>query len=430
MTQRIVAILALATLIALTSTALTTTSRAQDAQRTVNLSPGCNMTTLTFADGTDTATVAAAVSPPDALDTIWRLDNATGTFQAFTPKAPQASDLTSLNLLDAVFICVDAAADITMPTVSPEPSGTPISTPLSTGCNALGLTYPDGTAPSHVADAVTPAGACESMWRYDATQGSFQAYVAAASQASDLTSLQFLDAVFLCTTGPGSVTMPAVSEPGPEVVTEPPRDVRYVMEAAVPQVVDLPSGFVAVGENFWSGGPWPGVGAGLDPPGLLYYYEIYYGSILSLIGAPMETMVFFSPDLALFDTVDHAKSAMNEFTSASAEDLKAALEPVFGGSLGLEIGSLTIQEVEPVAGLGEEAHFIRVRMQVRRVHSNDFFVPMAEDIITLRRDRVVGRVWVGWSPGPPGPNFIPENLAEKMDAGIQEALPELLAAVP
>jgi len=178
------------------------------------LSPGCNMTTLTFADGTDAATVAAAVSPPDALDTIWRLDNATRSFQAFMPQAPQASDLTSVNLLDAVFICVGANADISMPTVSPDPSGAPISTNLSSGCNAIGLTFPDGTSPSQVAEAVTPPGAFESMWRYDAARGSFQAYVAAAPQASDLTTLQFLDAVFVCSGAPASLQMPAVTSLG------------------------------------------------------------------------------------------------------------------------------------------------------------------------------------------------------------------------
>jgi len=419
MTQRIVAILALATLIALTSTALTTTSRAQDAERTVNLSRGCNMATLTFATGTEAATVAAAVSPPDALDTIWRLDNASRSFQAFTPQAPQASDLTSLNLLDAVFICVDAAADITMPTVSPEPSGTPISTPLSSGCNAIGLTYPDGTSPSQVADALMPPGAFESMWRYDATQGSFQAYVAAAPQASDLTSLHFVDAVFICTTGPATLDLPAVTAPGAGAVAGPPRDVRYVMEAAVPQVVDLPSGFVAIDEEFES----------YDPPGLLYYYDIVYGSPLGY-NAPFKAPAFVSFDLALFDTVGNARSAMNSFTSMSAEEWKAQLEPRYGGSFGVEIGSLTIQELEPPAGLGEEASFRRLRLQLRPVHSNEMFLPYATDVITIRRDRVLGRVWLNWSWGPPGPNFIPQNLARKMDAGIQEALPELLAAVP
>jgi len=419
MMQHKLVILALAALVALASTAFTATSRAQDAERTVELSAGCNMATLTFADGTEATTVAAAVSPPDALDTIWRLDNATGSFQAFMPQAPQASDLLSVNLLDAVFICVDANADISMPTVSPDPSGATVSADLSTGCNTIGLTYPDGTSPSQVADAVTPSGALESIWRLDSATGSFQAYVAAAPQASDLTSLQFLDAVFVCMGGPASLEMPAVTEPAPQGVTGPPRDVRYVMEAAVPQIVDLGPDFEAIYEEFES----------YDPPGLLYYYDILYGVPLGY-DAPFKTPAFVSFDLALFDTVGNARSAMEPFTSRSADEWKAQLEPRYGGSFGLEIGSLTIQELEPPAGLGEEASFRRLRLQLRRVQSNDFFLPYVTDVITIRRDRVLGRVWVDWSWGPAGPNFIPENLAKKMDAGIQEALPELLAAVP
>jgi len=179
-----------------------------------NLSPGCNMVTLTFASGTDAAAVAAAVSPSDALDTIWRLDNVSRTFQAFMPQAPQASDLTSVNLLDPVFVCVDAAASIATPEVSPDPAGSSISVGLSTGCNAIGLTFADGAAPSEVAGAVTPAGALQSIWRLDNATHAFQAYVSAAPQASDLTSLSFLDAVYICTGGPATLSMPRVSPSG------------------------------------------------------------------------------------------------------------------------------------------------------------------------------------------------------------------------
>jgi branched-chain amino acid transport system substrate-binding protein len=202
--------LALAALLALILAAVTATSRAQDTERTVSLSPGCNMVTLTFGDGTDAAALTTTVSPSTALQTVWRLDNAFGTWQAFMPQAPQASDLTSLNLLDAAFICVNDMASMSMPAVSPDPAGTTFSTALGAGCNAIGLSFPDATSPSQVASAVTPPAALESIWRYDASQGSFQAYMAAAPQASDLTSLHFLDAVYLCTAATGSVAMPSL----------------------------------------------------------------------------------------------------------------------------------------------------------------------------------------------------------------------------
>ena len=117
--------LALATLITVVFLAPTATSHAQGEQRVVNLSPGCNMTTLTFPTGTQSSALASAVSPPTALQAVWRLDNASRSFQAFMPQAPQASDLTSLNLLDAAFVCVDAAATISMPTVATTPQAPP-----------------------------------------------------------------------------------------------------------------------------------------------------------------------------------------------------------------------------------------------------------------------------------------------------------------
>jgi hypothetical protein len=55
---------------------------------------------------------------------------------------------------------------------------------------------------------------------------------------------------------------------------------------------------------------------------------------------------------------------------------------------------------------------------------------MVTDLFTFRRDRVVSEVFLMWTPGPPGREVVTENLAKKMDAGIQEALPDLLAAVP
>jgi hypothetical protein len=164
------------------------------------------------------------------------------------------------------------------------------------------------------------------------------------------------------------------------------------------------------------------------PPGGLYLYTIAYGSVLPILKLTPSSLFFAAFQMALFDTVDHAKTFMSSVTGMTADEYKAVLEPRFAGSYGLEIGSLTIEQVEPLAGIGEEAGFIRVRMQIRPVHSNDFFLPVSEDMYTIRRDRVVAQVTADWTPGPPGPKFITENLAKKMDAGILQALPQLQAA--
>lgn len=73
---------------------------------TVPLFRGCNNVALTWPNGTPTTDVAAAVAPAEALVAIWRFNNATQTFQGFSRQFPGASDLTTVNRTDAVFVCM------------------------------------------------------------------------------------------------------------------------------------------------------------------------------------------------------------------------------------------------------------------------------------------------------------------------------------
>jgi len=87
----------------------------------------------------------------------------------------------------------------------PDPGGVE---PLYEGCNNIALTFPDGTTSETVVQAVTPAAAVQSMWRYDASQGRFLGFAPAAPQASDLLTVNSLDAVWLCISVPqGAVTL-------------------------------------------------------------------------------------------------------------------------------------------------------------------------------------------------------------------------------
>lgn len=72
------------------------------------------------------------------------------------------------------------------------------SQPLYPGCNNISLTFPDGTASTTVAQSVTPAGMLQSMWRHNASMNKFEGFSPAAPQASDLATVDFLDAVWLC----------------------------------------------------------------------------------------------------------------------------------------------------------------------------------------------------------------------------------------
>jgi hypothetical protein len=84
----------------------------------VALVEGCNPVASTYADATPIATAAGAVAPAEALDAIWKFDPATGTWLGYSPSAPAAvSDLDSIDFLDAVFICVNAASTWSRPVI-------------------------------------------------------------------------------------------------------------------------------------------------------------------------------------------------------------------------------------------------------------------------------------------------------------------------
>ena len=85
---------------------------------TVDLVEGCNPIAATWADGTAIAAVAGAVDPPEALDAIWKFDAASATWQGYSPTAPaDVNDLVSVDRLDAIFICVNAAATVARPVI-------------------------------------------------------------------------------------------------------------------------------------------------------------------------------------------------------------------------------------------------------------------------------------------------------------------------
>jgi hypothetical protein len=84
----------------------------------VALVEGCNPIAATWPNATAIATVSGAVTPATALEAIWKFDPATSTWKGFSPSAPAAvSDLASVDRLDAIFICVNAAATVNRPVI-------------------------------------------------------------------------------------------------------------------------------------------------------------------------------------------------------------------------------------------------------------------------------------------------------------------------
>jgi hypothetical protein len=70
------------------------------------LFPGCNSIALTFPDGTLCGDVVQAVSPADAVESLWRFSVAMRRYEGFSPTVPAASDLHTVDFLDVVWICL------------------------------------------------------------------------------------------------------------------------------------------------------------------------------------------------------------------------------------------------------------------------------------------------------------------------------------
>jgi hypothetical protein len=106
------------------STSITATNRVTSTPnavlRVVTLSAGCNNVVNTYADGTTGAVFSSAIVPATNVTSIWRFDNAAQTFRAvyFAPvggAVPPPVDVSALNRLDPIFVCVSAPATLNEP---------------------------------------------------------------------------------------------------------------------------------------------------------------------------------------------------------------------------------------------------------------------------------------------------------------------------
>jgi hypothetical protein len=82
--------------------------------------------------------------------------------------------------------------------------------PLYDGCNTVVLTSPNGTTSEAVTDAIEPAAAAGSIWRHRVAQDSYAGFSPAAPQANDLSTVNFLDPVWICLAGAQAPAQPPV----------------------------------------------------------------------------------------------------------------------------------------------------------------------------------------------------------------------------
>lgn len=173
-------------------------------------------------------------------------------------------------------------------------------------CNNISLTFPDGTSCQTVVQAVTPAGAVDTLWRFNPSQNRFEGYSPAYPQASDLQSVYFLDAVWLCIhEAPATGPQPAPTltpAPPPPPPTAPPS----VTPTATPTLVPPLTADLAVTHLFATASPAGDVRARItnNGPGTLTNVNVQlsctvgvnpYGGIPSGHGAGFPITVSLTP---------------------------------------------------------------------------------------------------------------------------------------
>ena len=79
------------------------------------LTSGCNQVVVALGAGAKPQMVVSAVVDPTAVLSIWHFDNASQHYSGYFPGQGVPSDLTALNSVDSVFICVSGTTTINAP---------------------------------------------------------------------------------------------------------------------------------------------------------------------------------------------------------------------------------------------------------------------------------------------------------------------------
>jgi hypothetical protein len=174
-----------------------------DAQSTeaVTLPSGCSNQTLTWPVGTPVSTVAAAVTPADALISIFRLDATARRFLGFAPGAPDfANDYTTItSSLEPVFFCMRAVGTLARPAVvtstpapatpAPVASAAPAMT-APTCCRVCTTGKPCGNSCINVNLTCNVGPGCACQGSVDPARGTFRV----STQDGDVDELVLSDA--------------------------------------------------------------------------------------------------------------------------------------------------------------------------------------------------------------------------------------------
>lgn len=96
------------------------------------------------------------------------------------------------------------------------------SIPLTRGCTGFVSGWSDGTSPSTIAAAVTPAAVVAAIWRYDRRLNTHQAWFPQAGAPGDLGAVNRNDALLVCATTTGTVMVRSGGTGSGQSIPQPP----------------------------------------------------------------------------------------------------------------------------------------------------------------------------------------------------------------
>jgi large repetitive protein len=156
--------------------------------------------------------VAPNVPVGTAVNYIWTFSDGTtaaGQTVSKTFNAPGTVTAT-VNVTTTGGLTGTATTTVNVGGSSTTPSGATETISLFAACNNVAVTWPNGTAMSVVAAAISPPNALIAIWRFDNLRQTFVGYSSLPGAPNDLNAVNRAEPVFVCMNGSGSMTRPVI----------------------------------------------------------------------------------------------------------------------------------------------------------------------------------------------------------------------------
>ena len=159
--------------------------------------------------------LSAALQTGGSVQYVWNFgDGTSGTGQTvthtYTTAGSYSVTVTATTALGTTASATTSAAIGSTSSATTPATGATEQVQLFATCNNVALTWPNGTALSTVAAAISPSGSLRAIWKFDNTNQRFSAYSPIAGAPNDLTSINRADPVFVCMDAAGSLTRPVI----------------------------------------------------------------------------------------------------------------------------------------------------------------------------------------------------------------------------